>query len=456
MYHNISCSLAGDSLLAILKAHPQSCAGLFAQLNMHWLYSSAGLSHSLYTDANKQEISFFFTYWQQLSNSEDSTENSPTLNYVFYAAYEAGGLFENLPPPVTAPDILLWLHQPEWSIALDTTKNIAHIHTADNQQLFMLLRWLQEAQRSPKTFFRDMVDSELSFHNAKTKKLTQCLTSDEDYKQAVRKVREYIRAGDIFQANIARFWHTPYAQQDLLELYACLRQVNPAPYGGFWRIPNKNNYLHIISASPERLLRLWPDGRIDTRPIAGTRKRGDGLDDDDDNLRADLLLSTKERAEHIMLVDLERNDLGKVCQSGSVYVDELMSVEKYATVQHIVSNICGRLQADKHMPEIFSALFPGGTITGCPKIRCMQIINELEPCARSVYTGSMGFVTHAAYADVNILIRTFWHTDNAAGGQLHWAAGAGIVADSEPDLELKETDHKAAGLLRALFYKIGI
>jgi len=202
----------------------------------------------------------------------------------------------------------------------------------------------------------------------------------------------------------------------------------------------------LISSSPERLVALSKDGVAETRPIAGTRKRSEG--DADQALQDELLLSDKERAEHIMLVDLERNDLGRVCVPGSIEVDELMVVEKYPTVQHIVSNVCGQLSQQHDVVDLFQAMFPGGTITGCPKVRCMEIIHELEHQARGPYTGSLGYIAWDGSADFNILIRSFWHENE----NLHWAAGAGIVADSNAELEKVETEHKAAGLLRALFH----
>jgi anthranilate synthase component 1 len=270
------------------------------------------------------------------------------------------------------------------------------------------------------------------------------VTTAGAYKYAVRQVKEYIAAGDIFQANIARFWHMPFAEKDLPALYARLRQVNPAPFSTFACIESDQELLYILSASPERLFRITSQGKVDTRPIAGTRRRGHG--GYDEILSAELLLSEKERAEHIMLVDLERNDMGRVCEPGTVEVDERMVIERYATVQHIVSNVRGKLADSKDVVDIFRAMFPGGTITGCPKIHCMEIIHELENNARGPYTGGLGYVAWDGSADMNILIRTFWHYD----GKLHWAAGAGIVADSNPEHELIETEHKAEGLLRAL------
>ncbi len=261
-----------------------------------------------------------------------------------------------------------------------------------------------------------------------------------EYKQAVEKVKAYIQAGDVFQANIARFWSMPFAQEDVFTLYSKLRQVNPAPFSCFLQTED----ITIISASPERLFSIDALGYVSARPIAGTRKRSDG--EADAALEDELLLSEKERAEHIMLVDLERNDLGRVCEPGSIEVDECMVIEKYATVQHIVSNVRGKLAAGLNMLDVLAAKFPGGTITGCPKVRCMEIIHELEPQARGPYTGGVGYVAWDGSVDMNILIRTFWFAQD----KLHWAAGAGIVADSEAAFEEKETEHKVEGLLRAI------
>ncbi|MDQ6960790.1 MAG: chorismate-binding protein, partial [Mariprofundaceae bacterium] len=269
-------------------------------------------------------------------------------------------------------------------------------------------------------------------------------TSGEAYQTAVERVEAYIAAGDVFQANIARFWKMPFGHEYLPALYDRLRRVNPAPFSCFARIESDHGLLHILSASPERLFRISADGWVDTRPIAGTRKRG--VEEQDAALCKEMLLSAKERAEHIMLVDLERNDLGRVCTPGSVEVNERMVVERYATVQHIVSNVRGKLAEGQDVVDVFRAMFPGGTITGCPKVRCMEIIHELEGQTRGPYTGGIGYVAWDGSADMNILIRSFWHMD----GALNWAAGAGIVADSDPAFELMETEHKAAGLLRAL------
>jgi anthranilate/para-aminobenzoate synthase component I len=217
--------------------------------------------------------------------------------------------------------------------------------------------------------------------------------------------------------------------------------VNPSPFFGLFEAGD----FSIVSGSPERLLRL--DGRtLQTRPIAGTRRRGRDPRQDRE-LSAELLLSEKERAEHVMLVDLERNDLGRVCEFGSVHVDELMALENYSHVKHIVSNVRGMLREDLDACDALAACFPGGTITGAPKVRCAQIIDELENVARGPYTGSLGYFSFTGDMDFNILIRSLVVKDGFAS--LH--AGAGIVSDSDPTREYHETLHKAEGVLEAVF-----
>lgn len=262
----------------------------------------------------------------------------------------------------------------------------------------------------------------------------------ELFLNGVSRIKEYIREGDVFQVNLARRWQGELSAGSAAQLYASLRRSNPAPFAG---IADFGQY-QVVSSSPERLVRVR-DGFIETRPIAGTHPRS-AAPAMDEQLRRDLMASPKERAEHIMLIDLERNDLGRICQPGSVAVDELMAVRSYAHVHHIESNVCGRLRAGVTPGEVLRALFPGGTITGCPKVRTMQIIRELEASPRYAYTGSMGYLNHDGSMDLNILIRTFM----LDGRRLSFKAGAGIVADSDPERELSETRAKAKGLLKAL------
>jgi len=260
------------------------------------------------------------------------------------------------------------------------------------------------------------------------------------HRQVVERSKQYILDGDIFQANLSRLWQGQLQEEmEAAELYARLRQHNPAPFAGLAHF----NDVDIISSSPERLVEVRGD-RVQTRPIAGTRPRGQG--EADAELSRELLGHPKEQAEHIMLIDLERNDLGRICVPGSVEVNELMVLESYAHVHHIVSNVRGRLRPGTTPGEVIRAVFPGGTITGCPKVRCMEIIAELERTGRGAYTGSMGYLNHNGDMDLNILIRTLVKR----GRGIRLRAGGGIVADSQPEAELRETRAKARGMLWAL------
>ena len=258
--------------------------------------------------------------------------------------------------------------------------------------------------------------------------------------EGVARIRRYIREGDVFQVNLSRAWRGRLRPGvEAATVYAALRGANPGPFAGLalW------GGCAVASSSPERLVRVR--GRtVETRPIAGTRPRGAGAADA--ALSRELLAHPKERAEHVMLIDLERNDLGRVCEPGTVEVSELMVLESYAHVHHIVSNVRGRLRAGVTPGGVIAAVFPGGTITGCPKVRCMEIIAELEREGRGPYTGAMGYVAADGTMDLSILIRTIVLED----GAFTLRAGAGIVADSEPARELEETRHKARGMLAAL------
>lgn len=257
----------------------------------------------------------------------------------------------------------------------------------------------------------------------------------------VERILDYIRAGDVFQVNLARRFTGRLGEGTTpARLYAALLRANPAPFGGIADFGDAA----IVSSSPERLVRVG-EGIVEARPIAGTRPRAPDPASDA-RLRAELLATAKERAEHIMLVDLARNDLGRVCVSGSVSVPALMEVTSYAHVHHLESTVRGRLRPGTDPVAVIRALFPGGTITGCPKVRCMEIIRELEPHPRLAYTGSMGYLDRRGRMDLNILIRSFM----VEGSRLEFWAGAGIVADSQPERELAETRAKAKGLLRAL------
>ena len=273
--------------------------------------------------------------------------------------------------------------------------------------------------------------------------VTGGVTEDEPdtFLRSVERALEYIAAGDIYQANLSRSWQaTLTAGITPQHLYQRLRQTNPAPFSGIVRLEG----ITIVSSSPERLVSVR-DRHASTRPIAGTRPRGQ-TEAADIDLARELRAHPKERAEHVMLIDLERNDLGRICEAGTVKVDELMTIESYAHVHHIVSNVSGTLRTDATPGDVLRAVFPGGTITGCPKVRCMEIIAELEGVARGAYTGSFGYLNRDGSMDTNILIRSL----EVAGDRLTLRAGAGIVADSVPERELAETRAKARGVLRAL------
>jgi anthranilate synthase component 1 len=258
------------------------------------------------------------------------------------------------------------------------------------------------------------------------------------FKKSVEIAKKYIKAGDIFQANLSRNWNVKIDKNIAdIDIYNLLRKSNPAPFAAFAKFDD----FSIISSSPERLFCV-DNGIIQTRPIAGTRPRN--IENGKDNeLKKELQDNLKEQAEHLMLLDLERNDMGRICEYGSVEVDEVMVIESYEFVHHIVSNIKGALKSNTTIGEMMSAIFPGGTITGCPKIRSMQIIDELENSTREAYTGSLGYISNCGKMDFNILIRTMIKKER----DISFRAGAGIVFDSVADNELIETKHKAKGLL---------
>ena len=263
--------------------------------------------------------------------------------------------------------------------------------------------------------------------------------SEAKYSEMVERAKLYIEEGDIYQANLSQRFETSF-KGEAFDLYENLRQINPSPFSGYMKMGD----LTLVSSSPERLVKV-ENRFLETRPIAGTRPRGRNSEEDN-HLAKELLLNEKEQAEHLMLVDLERNDLGRICEYGSVQVTEQMIVEQYSHVSHIVSNIRGILKPGVTFKEILKAVFPGGTITGCPKIRCMEIIDELEPVARGPYSGSFGYIGFADHIDLNIIIRTILLKDDKA----YFHVGAGIVADSIPANAYQETLDKAPAMIDVL------
>ncbi|BBI30684.1 anthranilate synthase component I family protein [Cohnella abietis] len=268
--------------------------------------------------------------------------------------------------------------------------------------------------------------------------------SKSEFQEAVQRIQQYIGQGDVFQVNLSM---RQSRQIDVSSevIYEWLRVINPSPYMGLLRTPS----FSLVSASPELLVKL-DDGKLSTRPIAGTRRRGK-TPEEDRAFEEELVSNEKERAEHVMLVDLERNDLGRVAKYGTVKVPELMTVERYSHVMHLASQVEARVADGKDTLDVLAAVFPGGTITGAPKIRTMEIIEELEPTRRGPYTGSMGWIDYSGNMEFNIIIRTITVQD----GYCHIQAGAGIVIDSDPEREFYESLSKAKALWKAVQYSEG-
>ncbi len=373
-------------------------------------------------------------WWRRVRTPTEPDASLPfTGGWFLFLGYELVGQIEpgiNTPPP------------PEGPVAFATRIPVALVRNRRTNQAWIVAENDQSAAI-------DRVRTDVATcrgHSCSTSaagRLVGGIVESEPsaFLTAVHEIRRRIARGDVYQVNLARHWRATLSSSALTaDIYRDLRRTNPAPYAGIATLDDWT----LISSSPERLVRSR-GGVVETRPIAGTRPTADdpALEEVE---RRDLLANPKERAEHIMLIDLERNDLGRVSQPGSVEVDEFMVVESYAHVHHIVSNVRGRLRPEVSPGELIAAMFPGGTITGCPKVRCMEIIGELEAAPRGPYTGSMGYLNRDGSCDLNILIRSFLVQDRA----LSFAAGSGIVADSDPARELDETRAKAKGLLLAL------
>lgn len=378
------------------------------------------------------------THWQaaagEVAADETETDNALpfTGGWFLYLGYELAGEVE--------PSLSLPAARDGLPVAFAARVPAAVIVDHQQQQTFLLAEADHES-------LLDEMAADLTQLDAVTRTEIppfELSLNEEDpqrYLQGVERIKNYIVEGDVFQVNLSRAWSgKSEGVLQPVDIYRRLRENNPAPFAGLALIDDAA----VISSSPERLVKLQK-GRIETRPIAGTCPR-DSQTNDDQALKEELLAHPKERAEHIMLIDLERNDLGRVCVPGSVEVDELMVLESYAHVHHIVSNVRGKVRDTVTPGEVIRAVFPGGTITGCPKVRCMEIIAELEGEGRGAYTGSMGYLNHNGDMDLNILIRTI----TQCGQQIQLRAGAGIVADSVPQKELDETRAKARGLLLAL------
>jgi para-aminobenzoate synthetase component I len=379
-----------------------------------------------------------------------------------YVGYDYGAVLERLPRPrfddLAIPDVVLGLY--DWVIAWDHRLETAWIvstglpATGDDRlararsRLLMVRQRLQGPARAARTPVAAPSDPAaeapsypvLGVDGADAIGLRSTFTH-RGYLDAVTRVRDYIVAGDIFQANLSQRLQAPLAEPPL-HLYRRLRARNPAAFAAYLDYGD----LQVLSASPERFLRLDENGRqVETRPIKGTRPRGLGPMHDAALGRA-LAESDKDRAENVMIVDLLRNDLSRVCRPGTVRVPELFALEHFPTVHHLVSTVVGDLNPDADAFDLLRAAFPGGSITGAPKIRAMEIIAELEPSQRGVYCGSIGYVSTTGAMDTSIVIRTYL----ALRGRVYFQAGGGIVADSDPELEYRETLDKARALIGAL------
>jgi para-aminobenzoate synthetase component 1 len=378
-----------------------------------------------------------------------------------YIAYDFGESLEQIPPPryddLALPDLCFGLY--DWTIAWDHQSDRAWIISTglpdtgarQGARAAERLAWIQRVLAGPGSGAagRSVAQRAVTTH-APSYPLKGAEQSEEiglrssfthrGYLDAVTRVREYILAGDIFQANLTQRLEAPL-EEDPWHLYRRMREVNPAPFAAYLEFDG----VHVVSASPERFLQLDPDGRVETRPIKGTRPRG--LSPAHDAALAQALLeSDKDRAENLMIVDLLRNDLSRVCSPGSVHVHELFALEQFRAVHHLVSTVIGRLAPGRDAIDLLRATFPGGSITGAPKVRAMEIIAELEPSRRGVYCGSIGYLSVTGAMDTSIAIRTVVALD----GRAYFSVGGGIVADSDPEQEYQETLHKARGIIATL------
>jgi len=362
-----------------------------------------------------------------------------TGGWLGWLGYDLAWEIEQLPQHKTDPlpfPIAYW-YEPESFAVLDHHQQILWLAATAQDRLDGLQDCLEAGDRSTQTL------PELT-QNHPVKPIFQM--SESEYMATVKQAKDYIQAGDIFQANLSLRFEAK-TPADSWSIYRALQQINPSPFASYWQTP----WGAMISCSPERLIQLSGQ-EVQTRPIAGTRKRGATVSQDR-QLEQELITNTKEIAEHIMLVDLERNDIGRVCQWGTVQVNELLTIERYSHVMHLVSNIIGCLRPECDPVDLITGVFPGGTITGCPKVRCMEIIEELEPVKRNLFYGSCGYLDWRGNLDLNILIRTLLYgdRDRATGKATVWGqVGAGIVADSDPETEWHESLQKAKAQLRAL------
>ncbi|MBW4536260.1 MAG: anthranilate synthase component I [Pleurocapsa minor HA4230-MV1] len=394
----------------------------------------------LWTPKIGEILPFLRSLLKQPTSHNSQVAHLPfTGGWLGWLGYDLAWEIEKLPElkQDTLPFPVAYWYEPDCFAVLDHVAQTLWLAAGDFEQLENLVAKLAAFQPAPEIVPNTPTTSTITF-----------LTDREQYQNAVEQAKQHIQAGDIFQTNLSLRFQTSTTNNSWL-IYQELQKINPSPFASYWRSP----WGDVISCSPERLVQL--EGNLaQTRPIAGTRRRG--IDRQSDRaLAAELLANTKERAEHIMLVDLERNDLGRVCQWGSVEVDELLVIERYSHVMHLVSNVRGILNSDRDAVDLIRGVFPGGTITGCPKVRCMELIEELEPVRRSLFYGSCGYLDQRGNLDLNILIRTLLYVKSPDSdiAQVYGQVGAGIVADSEPEQEWYESLNKAEAQIAALQFK---
>ena len=416
----------------ILIACPQYALTLESDKTLHCTNKDLDVSSGFFETLEKY-------YQQNKTEISDSTENLPfTGGWFVYLSYE---MAEEIEPCLSLPS--LPASQP---LAVATRCPAAIIIDKQNFQCIAVAETgyeylLDEIEQDFLAIKGRFDESPSTNEKIELKSLIEA--DETPYLQQVEKIKQYIFDGDIFQANLSRQWQAEL-KSDITDavLFDALSKHNPSSFAAMACLQE----MTIISSSPERLVSL-KNGIVETRPIAGTRPR-DEDQTSDEALAEELLSHPKEQAEHIMLIDLERNDLGRVCRPGTIEVNELMTLESWQHVHHIVSNVRGELEKSKSPIDVLQAVFPGGTITGCPKVHCIEILAEMEQQARGAYTGSLGYINNDGSMDFNILIRTMVRDRRNSINKITFRAGGGIVSDSIAEKELEETRAKAKGLLK--------
>ncbi len=416
--------------VATLLESPYPASPDYPQLGRFSICAGKPRSTRIWTPTIGEILPFLNQLVEQTSIMQAPEHLPFTGGWLGWLGYDLAWEIERLPylKAETLPFPVAFWYEPECFAVLDHEQQLLWLAASDEHQLDQLEKQLS-----------NLVQASLR----KSAFQTEFCMKQAEYEAIVLKAKQHIRAGDIFQANLSiRFEARTEAES--WAIYRSLQSINPSPFASYWKTP----WGDVISCSPERLVKL-ENGIAETRPIAGTRPRGMTVEHDR-QLAEELLNNTKEQAEHIMLVDLERNDLGRVCEWGTVQVDELLAIERYSHVMHLVSNVVGRVRSQFNSIDLIRALFPGGTITGCPKVRCMQMIEALEPVRRSLFYGSCGFVDRRGNLDLNILIRTLLYAKREDSAIVWGQVGAGIVADSDPEREWFESLQKARAQLAAL------